>query len=161
MSIIQIVRLTKQFYQYGRGALVIDTWEISAYRINPMFNVCSLSSTCDQQHYHLPAHQCLRGSILHLLLCYQILAALLRSQAPAPTMVPHRRLCQHISHLWLQHRPHLPYDIHLNICDQTLEVFITGGSCLNRAPLYMATVVLNMATDIILLIFPIPMIVKL
>lgn len=44
---------------------------------------------------------------------------------------------------------------------KNFDVFVTRGSCLNRTPLYMATAVLNMATDIILLVLPIPMIVKL
>lgn len=44
---------------------------------------------------------------------------------------------------------------------KNFDVFITAGSCLNRTPLYMATAVLNMATDIILLVLPVPMIVKL
>lgn len=44
---------------------------------------------------------------------------------------------------------------------KNFDVFITDGSCLDRTPLYMATAVLNMATDIILLILPIPMISKL
>jgi hypothetical protein len=41
------------------------------------------------------------------------------------------------------------------------DLFITTGSCLNRTPLYMATAVLNMITDIMLLVLPIPMIIKL
>ncbi|CAN9310184.1 unnamed protein product [Alternaria sp. RS040] len=41
------------------------------------------------------------------------------------------------------------------------DVTITEGSCIDRTPLYMATAVLNMATDILLLILPIPMVVKL
>ena len=44
---------------------------------------------------------------------------------------------------------------------KNFDVFITGGTCLNRTPLYMATAVLNMATDVLLLILPIPMILKL
>ena len=44
---------------------------------------------------------------------------------------------------------------------KNFDVFVTDGSCLDRTPLYMATAVLNMATDIILLILPIPMISKL
>jgi hypothetical protein len=41
------------------------------------------------------------------------------------------------------------------------DVTITEGSCIDRTPLYMATAVLNMATDILLLVLPIPMVVKL
>jgi hypothetical protein len=44
---------------------------------------------------------------------------------------------------------------------KNFDVFITSGSCLNRTPLYMATAVLNMATDIMLLLLPTPMIIKL
>lgn len=41
------------------------------------------------------------------------------------------------------------------------DVTITEGSCINRAALYIATAVLNMATDIMILVLPIPMVVKL
>jgi hypothetical protein len=41
------------------------------------------------------------------------------------------------------------------------DVTITEGSCIDWTPLYMATAVLNMITDILLLVLPIPMVVKL
>jgi hypothetical protein len=41
------------------------------------------------------------------------------------------------------------------------DVMVTEGSCINRTPLYMATAVLNMVTDILLLVLPIPMVVNL
>ena len=41
------------------------------------------------------------------------------------------------------------------------DVTITEGSCIDRTPLYMATAVLNMATDILLLVLPVPMVVRL
>lgn len=41
------------------------------------------------------------------------------------------------------------------------DVTILEGTCINRTPIYMATAVLNMVTDIVLLVLPIPMIVKL
>ena len=44
---------------------------------------------------------------------------------------------------------------------KNFDVFITEGSCLDRTPIYMATAVLNMITDVLLLILPLPMIVRL
>lgn len=41
------------------------------------------------------------------------------------------------------------------------DITITEGSCIDRTPLYMATAVLNMLTDMLLLILPIPMALKL
>jgi hypothetical protein len=41
------------------------------------------------------------------------------------------------------------------------DVTITAGSCIDRTPLYMATAVLNMATDLLLLVLPVPMVVGL
>jgi hypothetical protein len=44
---------------------------------------------------------------------------------------------------------------------RTWDISITEGSCIDRTPVFMATAVLNMATDILLLVLPIPMIMKL
>jgi hypothetical protein len=44
---------------------------------------------------------------------------------------------------------------------KTWDVTITEGSCIDRTPVFMATAVLNMITDLLLLILPIPMVVKL
>lgn len=44
---------------------------------------------------------------------------------------------------------------------RNFDVTITEGYCINRTPLYIATAVLNIVTDIMLLILPIPMIVRL
>jgi hypothetical protein len=41
------------------------------------------------------------------------------------------------------------------------NITITEGSCIDRTPVFMATAVLNMITDVLLLILPIPMVVKL
>lgn len=41
------------------------------------------------------------------------------------------------------------------------DITVTEGECLNKAMIYLATAGLNALTDIILLILPIPMIVKL
>lgn len=41
------------------------------------------------------------------------------------------------------------------------DLTITEGSCINRAALYVSTAVLNMLTDILLLLLPIPMVVRL
>lgn len=41
------------------------------------------------------------------------------------------------------------------------DITITEGSCINRAALYIATAVLNMITDILLLLLPIPIVVRL
>lgn len=45
--------------------------------------------------------------------------------------------------------------------ERTWDVTITIGSCIDRTPVFMATAVLNMITDIIILILPIPMVVNL
>jgi hypothetical protein len=44
---------------------------------------------------------------------------------------------------------------------RTWDISITEGSCIDRTPVFMATAVLNMATDILLLVLPVPMIMKL
>jgi hypothetical protein len=44
---------------------------------------------------------------------------------------------------------------------RTWDITIIEGSCIDRTPVYMATAVLNMITDIILLVLPIPMVVSL
>jgi hypothetical protein len=44
---------------------------------------------------------------------------------------------------------------------KTWDVSVLEGSCIDRTPIYMATAVLNMVTDIMLLVLPIPMIAKL
>jgi hypothetical protein len=44
---------------------------------------------------------------------------------------------------------------------RTWDVSITEGSCIDRTPVFMATAVLNMITDILLLVLPIPMVMKL
>jgi hypothetical protein len=41
------------------------------------------------------------------------------------------------------------------------DVSITEGSCIDRTPLYMASAVLNVLTDILLVVLPIPMVVSL
>jgi len=44
---------------------------------------------------------------------------------------------------------------------KSYDITITEGKYINRTPLYMATAVLNMLTDVLLLILPIQMIVRL
>ncbi|KAF2715753.1 hypothetical protein K504DRAFT_511193 [Pleomassaria siparia CBS 279.74] len=44
---------------------------------------------------------------------------------------------------------------------QNFDIRITAGSCIDRASLFVATAVLNMIIDIILLLLPIPMVVNL
>ncbi|KAF2168178.1 hypothetical protein M409DRAFT_21622 [Zasmidium cellare ATCC 36951] len=45
--------------------------------------------------------------------------------------------------------------------DKNWDITITVGSCVNKGQLYLATAGLNAATDVILLVLPIPMIIKL
>jgi hypothetical protein len=44
---------------------------------------------------------------------------------------------------------------------KTWDVSIIEGSCIDRTPVFMATAVLNMITGILLLVLPIPMVIKL
>lgn len=44
---------------------------------------------------------------------------------------------------------------------KTWNLAIMEGACINRTPVFIATAVLNMVTDISILVLPIPMIVKL
>lgn len=41
------------------------------------------------------------------------------------------------------------------------DVSITEGSCINRAGLYLATAIVNIITDIMCLVLPIPIVLKL
>jgi hypothetical protein len=44
---------------------------------------------------------------------------------------------------------------------KTWDVSILEGSCIDRTPVFMATAVMNMVTDILLLVLPVPMVIKL
>jgi hypothetical protein len=44
---------------------------------------------------------------------------------------------------------------------KTWDVSIIEGSCIDRTPVFMATAVMNMVTDILLLVLPIPMVLRL
>jgi hypothetical protein len=44
---------------------------------------------------------------------------------------------------------------------KTWDMTVTEGSCIDRTPVYMATAVLNMITDFLLLVLPLPMVVNL
>lgn len=44
---------------------------------------------------------------------------------------------------------------------RTWNITIEEGSCIDQTPVYMATAVLDMVTDIALLVVPIPMVVSL
>jgi hypothetical protein len=41
------------------------------------------------------------------------------------------------------------------------DVSVTEGRCIDRTAVYMATAVLNMITDVLLLVLPVPMVVRL
>lgn len=45
--------------------------------------------------------------------------------------------------------------------EKSWDVMITTGSCINRPALYVTTAVLGIATDVILLGLPVPMVLKL
>jgi hypothetical protein len=44
---------------------------------------------------------------------------------------------------------------------KTWDVSILEGNCIDRTPVFMATAVMNMVTDILLLVLPIPMVIEL
>jgi hypothetical protein len=44
---------------------------------------------------------------------------------------------------------------------KNIDVTVRGGECINRGSLYIATAVINIITDIILLVLPIPMVLGL
>lgn len=41
------------------------------------------------------------------------------------------------------------------------DVTVTGGSCINRPGLYIATAVANIVSDLVLFVLPIPMVIGL
>lgn len=45
--------------------------------------------------------------------------------------------------------------------EKSWDVTITTGSCINRPALYITTAVLGVATDVVLLVLPVPMVLKL
>ncbi|KAF3042864.1 hypothetical protein E8E12_000618 [Didymella heteroderae] len=136
---------TMILYQYGRGTLGTHIWEIPASKINSTFNLISVCTIL-----YCPFLAAAKFSLLFFYL--------------------------KLSHLrWFRIAVYanmflvVGYNIGLVFpliftCTPVMknfDVFITGGSCLDRTPLYMATAVLNMITDILLLVLPLPMIVKL
>ncbi|CAN9245055.1 unnamed protein product [Alternaria alternata] len=132
-------------FQYGRGTLGVHIWELTGHRVNSTMNLISVASII-----YCPF---LASAKLSLLFFYLRLSH-----------IQWFRLCVYASMFLV-----VGYNIALVFplifaCTpfrRNWDVTITEGSCIDRTPLYMATAVLNMATDILLLILPIPMVVKL
>ncbi|KAF1928847.1 uncharacterized protein M421DRAFT_420080 [Didymella exigua CBS 183.55] len=132
-------------YQYGRGTLGIHIWEIPAHSINSTFNLVSVCSIL-----YCPF---LAAAKFSLLFFYLRLSHLRWFRIAVYTSM----------FLVVGYNIALVFPL-IFTCTPVMknfDIFITDGSCLNRTPLYMATAVLNMATDIMLLLLPIPMIIKL
>ncbi|KAF7672479.1 hypothetical protein GT037_009510 [Alternaria burnsii] len=132
-------------FQYGRGTLGVHIWELTGHRVNSTMNLISVASII-----YCPF---LASAKLSLLFFYLRLSH-----------IQWFRLCVYASMFLV-----VGYNIALVFplifaCTpfrRNWDVTITEGSCIDRTPLYMATAVLNMATDILLLVLPIPMVVKL
>ncbi|KAG9186348.1 hypothetical protein G6011_02904 [Alternaria panax] len=132
-------------FQYGRGTLGVHIWELTGHRVNSTMNLISVASII-----YCPF---LASANLSLLLFYLRLSH-----------IHWFRLCVYASMFLV-----VGYNIALVFplifaCTpfrRNWDVTITEGSCIDRTPLYMATAVLNMATDILLLVLPVPMVVKL
>ncbi|RYN22670.1 hypothetical protein AA0115_g9074 [Alternaria tenuissima] len=136
---------SKFLFCYGRGTLGVHIWELTGHRVNSTMNLISVASII-----YCPF---LASAKLSLLFFYLRLSH-----------IQWFRLCVYASMFVV-----VGYNIALVFplifaCTpfrRNWDVTITEGSCIDRTPLYMATAVLNMATDILLLILPIPMVVKL
>ncbi|OAG14665.1 hypothetical protein CC77DRAFT_1099731 [Alternaria alternata] len=137
--------VARSLVQYGRGTLGVHIWELTGHRVNSTMNLISVASII-----YCPF---LASAKLSLLFFYLRLSH-----------IQWFRLCVYASMFVV-----VGYNIALVFplifaCTpfrRNWDVTITEGSCIDRTPLYMATAVLNMATDILLLILPIPMVVKL
>ncbi|KAL1797158.1 hypothetical protein ACET3X_003764 [Alternaria dauci] len=137
--------LTPDDVQYGRGTLGVHIWELTGHRVNSTMNLISVASIL-----YCPF---LASAKLSLLFFYLRLSH-----------INWFRICVYASMFLV-----VGYNIALVFplifaCTpfrRNWDVTITEGSCIDRTPLYMATAVLNMATDILLLVLPIPMVVKL
>ncbi|KAF1362387.1 hypothetical protein EJ07DRAFT_12641, partial [Lizonia empirigonia] len=131
--------------QYGRGTLGIHVWEIPAYKINSTFNLISICSIL-----YCPFLAAAKFSLLF----FYLRLSLLRWFRIAVYANMFLVVGYNIALIF-------PLIFTCNPVIKNFDVFVQGGSCLHRTPLYMATAVLNMITDIILLVLPIPMIIKL
>ncbi|KAH6875140.1 hypothetical protein BKA58DRAFT_453973, partial [Alternaria rosae] len=131
--------------QYGRGTLGVHIWELTGHRVNSTMNLISVASII-----YCPF---LASAKLSLLFFYLRLSHLRWFKS-----------CVYVSMFLV-----VGYNIALVFplifaCTpfrRNWDVTITEGSCIDRTPLYMATAVLNMATDILLLVLPVPMVVRL
>ncbi|KAF1940627.1 hypothetical protein EJ02DRAFT_435494 [Clathrospora elynae] len=132
-------------FQYDRGTLGVHIWELTGNRAKSTMNLISMASIL-----YCPF---LASAKLSLLLFYLTLSHLRWF-----------KLCVYASMFLV-----VGYNIALVFplifaCTpfkRNWDITTTDGSCIDRTPLYMATAVLNMITDILLLVLPIPMIVKL
>ncbi|KAH7095342.1 hypothetical protein FB567DRAFT_601183 [Paraphoma chrysanthemicola] len=132
-------------FQYARGTIGVHVWELSGSRLNSSFILINIASIL-----YCPFLACAKFSLLffylklsHLRwfkLCIYASMFLVIGYNFA-LMLPLIFACRPFMRAW--------------------DITITEGSCIDRTPIYMATAVLNIITDILLLVLPIPMIVKL
>ncbi|KAF2123687.1 hypothetical protein P153DRAFT_303557 [Dothidotthia symphoricarpi CBS 119687] len=132
-------------YQYGNGTLGVHIWELTGYEVNTSINLVSVTGIL-----YCPFSACAKLSLLFFYLKLSHLRWF--------------RLCVYGSMFVV-----VGYNIAIVFplvfsCTPFMkgyDITITEGYCLDRTPLYMATAVLNMITDILILVLPIPMIVRL
>ncbi|KAF1844010.1 uncharacterized protein K460DRAFT_155831 [Cucurbitaria berberidis CBS 394.84] len=132
-------------YQYGRGFLGIHIWELTGHDVNTALNLISVASIL-----YCPFLACAKFSLLFFYLKLSHLRWF--------------RLCVYANmFLVVGYNIALVFPLIFTCTPfmKTFDVTITEGTCINRTPLYMATAVLNMLTDVALLVLPIPMIVSL
>ena len=149
--------------QYGRGTLGVHIWELTGHRVNSTMNVSSI---------HQPQRNSLSSPMPQLISVASILYCPFLASAKLSLLFFYLRL-SHIQWFRLCVYASMFLVVGYNIAlvfplifactpfKRNWDVTITEGSCIDRTPLYMATAVLNMATDILLLVLPIPMVVKL
>ncbi|KAF2744974.1 hypothetical protein M011DRAFT_460462 [Sporormia fimetaria CBS 119925] len=131
--------------QYSRGTLGIHIWELPGNLTNSTFNLITIASII-----YCPFLACAKFSLLFFYLRL--------------SRLPWFRIAV-FANMFLV----VGYNIALvfpliftcNPIMKNFDITITEGTCLDRTPLYMATAVLNIVTDVILLVLPIPMVLKL
>lgn len=152
--------LISNIVQYGRGTLGIHIWELPASKINSTLNV-RLPST----YIFLSDHPQL-VTVCSILYCPFLAAAkfsLLFFYLKLSHLKWFRVAVYASMFLVVGYNIALVFPL-IFTCkpvQKNFDVFIINGTCLDRTPIYMATAVLNMVTDILLLVLPLPMIVKL
>ncbi|KAF3004843.1 hypothetical protein E8E13_004733 [Curvularia kusanoi] len=132
-------------FQYSRGTLGIHIWEIPASKINSTFNLISVATIL-----YCPFLAAAKFSLLFFYLKLSPLRWFRMAVYASMFLV----VGYNIALVF-------PLIFTCTPVKKNFDVFVTDGSCLDRTPIYMATAVLNMITDVLLLALPLPMIVKL